>query len=174
VQELKLEPTDLNTVIDEMRDFYEPHAATKGILIRTTFARDLPLTRLDRELFKQALLNLVQNAEHAMPNGGELILSTRRQGPWVQLDLIDTGVGMTEEVRSLIFDAFFSTRPGGSGLGLPTTRKIIEAHGGAIDVQSELGKGSQFSVRLPVYDGGPTERSGLPGDSAPPRSGPQP
>jgi signal transduction histidine kinase len=157
-----------------MRDFYEPHAGTKGIVVRTTFARDLAPVQLDRELFKQALLNLVLNAEHAMPKGGELILTTRRQGEWVRLDVVDTGVGMAEEVRARIFDAFFSTRASGSGLGLPTTRKIIEAHGGAIDVQSELGKGSQFSVRLPVYDGGPTERSGLPGDSAPPRSGPQP
>ncbi len=172
VQELKLEPTDLNTVIDEMRDFYEPHAATKGIVMRTTFARDLPLVQLDRELFKQAVLNLVLNAEHAMPKGGELILSTRRQGPWARLDVIDTGVGMAEEVREMIFDAFFSTRAAGSGLGLPTTRKIIEAHGGTIEVQSELGKGSQFSVRLPVYEGGPTQGSGAPGDSVPPASGP--
>jgi two-component system, NtrC family, sensor histidine kinase HydH len=167
VQELKLEPTDLNTVIDEMRDFYEPHASTKGIVIRTTFARDLPPVHLDRELFKQALLNLVLNAEHAMPKGGELILTTRRQGRWVRLDVVDTGVGMTQEVRSRIFDAFFSTRAGGSGLGLPTTRKIIEAHGGVIDVQSDLGKGSQFSVRLPVYEGGPTDRSETPGEFVP-------
>jgi signal transduction histidine kinase len=173
VQELKLEPTDLNTVIDELRDFYEPHAGTKGIVIRTTFARDLPLIRLDRELFKQAVLNLILNAEHAMPSGGELILTTRRQGPWVRLDVVDTGVGMSEEVRSRIFDAFFSTRTGGSGLGLPTTRKIIEAHHGAIDVRSDLGKGSQFSVRLPVYEGGPIEGSGSPGDSQPRGPGPQ-
>jgi two-component system, NtrC family, sensor histidine kinase HydH len=176
VQELKLEPTDLNEVIDELRDFYEPHASTKGIVIRTRFARDLPLTQLDRDLFKQAVLNLVLNAEHAMPSGGELILTTRRQGPWVRLELIDTGVGMAEEVRARIFDAFFSTRAGGSGLGLPTTRKIIEAHGGAVDVQSELGKGSQFSVRLPAWDGGPTvvERTGSPDESEPPRPGQEP
>jgi two-component system, NtrC family, sensor histidine kinase HydH len=153
VQELKLEPTDLNTVIDELRDFYEPHAATRGIVIRTRFAHDLPLCLLDRELFKQAALNLVLNAEHAMPSGGELILTTGRGGPWVKLEVIDTGVGMTEEIRARIFDAFFSTRSGGSGLGLPTCRKIVEAHGGTIQVQSELGKGSQFSVRLPVYEG---------------------
>ena len=164
MQELKLEPTDLNIVIDELRDFYEPHASTKGIVVRTTFGRDLPMIRLDRELFKQAVLNLILNGEHAMPSGGELILSTRRQGPWVRLDVIDTGAGMTDEVRSRIFDAFFSTRPGGSGLGLPTTRKIIEAHGGTIDVQSELGKGSQFSVRLPVHEGGPPERSSSAGE----------
>jgi two-component system, NtrC family, sensor histidine kinase HydH len=174
VQDLKLEATDLNMIIDEMRDFYEPHAGTKGIVVRTTFARDLPSVQLDRELFKQALLNLVLNAEHAMPKGGELILTTRKQGRWVQLDVVDTGVGMEPEVQARIFDAFFSTRASGSGLGLPTTRKIIEAHGGAIDVQSDLGKGSQFSVRLPAYEGAPLERSGPTGDSSPRGPGQEP
>jgi two-component system, NtrC family, sensor histidine kinase HydH len=173
VQELKLEPTNLNSVIDELCDFYEPHAATKGIVVRTRFAQDLPLCLLDGELFKQAALNLVLNAEHAMPSGGELILTTRRQGPWVMLEVIDTGVGMAEEVRARIFDAFFSTRTGGSGLGLPTSRKIIEAHGGSIDVQSERGKGSQFSVRLPALEAGVAvaPEIGAPGKDALPRPG---
>ena len=149
IQELKLEPADLNDIIDEMRDFCEPQAATLGIVIRTLYAPDLPPVRLDVDLFKQALLNLILNAEHAMPAGGELILRTQRDGPWDVLDVIDTGVGMTEEVCSHVFDAFYSTRPGGSGLGLPTTRKIVEAHRGTIQVQSVLGKGSQFSIRLP-------------------------
>jgi len=153
VQDLKLEPTDLNAIIDELRDFSEPQAATKGIVIRTRFAPDLPSIRIDRDLFKQALLNLVLNAQHAMPSGGELILTTRREGPCVVLDVIDTGVGMPAEVCARIFDAFFSTRTGGSGLGLPTTRKIVEAHGGVIDVQSEPGKGSQFTIRLLVGGG---------------------
>ena len=87
-----------------------------------------------------------------MPDGGELILTTRRDGPWIVLDVTDTGVGMSDEVRSRIFDAFYSTRPGGSGLGLPTTRKIIEAHGGSIHVESEPGKGSQFTIRLPDWE----------------------
>jgi len=155
VQDLKREPADLNAVIDELRDFFEPHAGTKGIVIRTRFAPDLPAVELDRDLFKQAILNLVLNAEHAMPSGGELILMTRYEEPWIVLDVIDTGQGMPEPVRARIFDAFFSTRAGGSGLGLPTTRKIIEAHGGTIRVQSEPGKGSQFTVQLPV-PGGPT------------------
>jgi signal transduction histidine kinase len=153
VQDLKLQPADLSAIADELRDFYEPQAATNGIVIRTRFAQDLPPVRLDVDLFKQALLNLVLNAQHAMPSGGDLILTTRRDGNWAVLDVIDTGAGMTDQVRERIFDAYFSTRPGGSGLGLPTTRKIVEAHGGAIHVQSEPGKGSQFSVRLPLYDG---------------------
>src|SRR4051794_5379730 len=90
VQDLKLERTDLNAVIDELRDFFEPQAASKGVLIRTSFAPDLPPIPLDSDLFKQALLNLVLNGQHAMPSGGELILTTRREGPWVALDVTDT------------------------------------------------------------------------------------
>jgi signal transduction histidine kinase len=171
VQDLKLVRTDLNAILDELRDFYEPQASTKGIVIRTYFTTDLPLVPIDVDLFKQALLNLVLNAQHAMPTGGELILTTRREPSFVVLDVIDTGEGMTDEVRARIFDAFFSTRSGGSGLGLPTTRKIVEAHGGTIGVQSEPGKGSQFTIRLPM--GGPQTTAAEPGvprdDSALPR-----
>jgi signal transduction histidine kinase len=152
VQELKREPADLNAVVDDLRDFCEPQAVTQGIVIRTHYAEDLPRILLDVDLFKQALLNLMLNAQHAMPDGGDLILTTRRDGLWVVLDVTDTGLGMTEEVRARVFDAFYSTRPGGSGLGLPTTRKIVEAHGGSIHVQSVPSKGSQFTVRLPARD----------------------
>jgi signal transduction histidine kinase len=122
------------------------------VVIRTQYASDLPKVPLDAQLFKQALLNLILNAEHAMPDGGDLMLKTRRDGRWAVLEVIDTGVGMPEDVRARVFDAFYSTRPGGSGLGLPTTRKIIEAHGGTIHVQSVPGKGSQFTVRLPILE----------------------
>jgi signal transduction histidine kinase len=150
VQNLKFEPTDVNAIVDELRDFYEPQAQAQGIVVRVSFATGLPRIDLDADLFKQAILNLILNAEHAMPEGGELILKTRRDSDHVFIDVIDTGAGMTEDVRSKIFDAFFSTRRGGSGLGLPTTRKIVEAHGGLIRVQSEPGKGSQFTMILPI------------------------
>jgi len=148
VQDLKFEPADLNAIVDDLRDFCEPQAATRGIVIRVHYAEDLPPVPLDVDLFKQALLNLILNAEHALPDGGELILTTRREGSWCVLDVTDTGCGMTDEVLSRVFDAFYSTRHGGSGLGLPTTRKIVEAHGGTIGVRSVVGKGSQFTVRL--------------------------
>lgn len=150
IQDLDLRPCDLNEVVEDVSDFYEPTAMARSIVIRTQLDPDLPAVGLEPDLFKQALLNLVLNAEHAMPSGGELILTTRREGDHAFLDVTDTGVGMTEEVRSRIFDAFFSTRPAGSGLGLPTTRKIVEAHGGTIHVQSEPGKGSRFTIRLPL------------------------
>jgi signal transduction histidine kinase len=150
VQELKLDATDLNSLIEELCDFYEPQASTQGIVVRTQFAPDLLRLPIDADLFKQAVLNLMLNAEHAMAEGGELIMTTRADGRGVVLDVIDTGVGMEEDVRAKIFDPFYSTRPGGSGLGLPTTRKIIESHGGSIEVYSVPGKGSRFSIRLPT------------------------
>ena len=150
VQELEREPADLNAVVDELRDFCEPQCAVEGIVLRTQYDESLPSVLLNADLFKQALLNLILNAQKAMPDGGELILRTRREGSSAALDVIDTGCGMDEEVQVQVFNAFFSTRPGGNGLGLPTTRKIVEAHGGTIGVRSEPGKGSQFTVRLPI------------------------
>jgi signal transduction histidine kinase len=150
VQELPTEAADLNAVVDEMRDFCEPQCAVEGIVFRSQYDETLPSVRLDVDLFKQALLNLILNAQKAMPEGGELILRTHRDGSYAVLDVIDTGCGMDEEVQAKVFNAFFSTRSGGSGLGLPTTRKIVEAHGGTISVRSETGKGSQFTVRLPI------------------------
>jgi two-component system sensor histidine kinase HydH len=149
VQELRLQPADLNDVTDVVRDFCEPQAVVQGVVIRTQYADDLPPVPLEGELFKQALLNLYLNALHAMPDGGELILSTRLDGPWAVLEVTDTGCGIPPEHQARVFDAFYSTRPGGSGLGLPTTRKIVEAHGGRITLQTEPGKGSRFTIQLP-------------------------
>jgi two-component system, NtrC family, sensor histidine kinase HydH len=150
VQELQVTPTELNAVVDELRDFCEPQCAVQGIVLRVQYDETLPLVSLNVDLFKQALLNLILNAQKAMPDGGDLILRTRREGAYAALDVVDTGVGMDEDVQAKVFNAFFSTRPGGSGLGLPTTRKIVEAHGGTIAVRSEPGKGSQFTIRLPI------------------------
>jgi len=160
MHDLNRRPVNFNHVVDDLRDFCEPQAATKGILIRTQYADDLPLVSLDAELFKQALLNLILNAEQAMPDGGELILRTRREGHWNVLDVTDTGVGMTDDIRARVFDAFFSTRAAGSGLGLPTTRKIVEAHGGTLHVQSVPGMGSQFTMRLPNVESDPDPARG--------------
>ncbi len=153
VQDLRAIPTDLNAVVDDLRDFCEPQAVGQGVLIRTQYDPDLPPVPLEVDLFKQALWNLIRNAQHAMPEGGELILQTRREGDHAVLDVTDTGVGMTEEVAARVFDTFYSTRPGGSGLGLPTTRKVVEAHGGSIAIQSEPGQGSRFTIRLPLAAG---------------------
>ncbi|MGA2618380.1 MAG: ATP-binding protein [Thermoguttaceae bacterium] len=134
----------------QVLDFFRPKARASNIEVADYLAGDLPLVLLDRENFHGALLNLVLNAQQAMPGGGQLLVRTFGAGQGVGLELIDTGGGMDEETRAHAFDAFFSTKQGGSGLGLPTARKIIEAHGGSVRVQSEPGRGTQFTILLPV------------------------
>ena len=161
VKDLELSPTDLRGLVEELVDFFTPMARASNIDIKCYFPADLPPVALDRDLFKQALLNLLLNAQQAMPTGGELTIqaegmtaSRGRQPPEpepsaVELSLIDTGKGMPPEVLAKVFRPFYSTRTGGTGLGLPTTRKIILAHRGTIDVESEVGHGTKFTIRLP-------------------------
>jgi two-component system, NtrC family, sensor histidine kinase HydH len=85
-----------------------------------------------------------------MPQGGELIVQACADNGGVRLDLIDTGAGMTAEQRAKVFQPFYTTKPGGNGLGLATTKRIVEAHGGTIEVQSEPGHGTKFTLRLPA------------------------
>jgi two-component system, NtrC family, sensor histidine kinase HydH len=150
MRDLPLEPCALGKVVEEMVDFFEPTARAAGIDIRVYLPADLPAVRLDRDMFKQALLNLMLNAEQTLLGGGSLTLQAGVESAHVCLSLIDTGPGMPPEVQAKVFEPFFSTKPGGSGLGLPTTRKIVEAHRGTIDVQSEVGKGTKFTIRLPA------------------------
>ena len=148
--DLQLEPADLAALVEDLVVFFGPMAVTDKIDIKCYFPSDLPPVALDRDMFKQALLNLLLNAQQAMLTGGELTIQAAREGHTVVLDLIDTGKGMAPEVAAKAFRPFFSTRDGGTGLGLPTTRKIVQAHGGTIEVQSEVGRGTKFTIRLPI------------------------
>ncbi|HKB05250.1 MAG TPA: ATP-binding protein [Gemmataceae bacterium] len=148
--EPKRERTHLEDVAQEMIDFFGPTAKAANITINLYAAPSVPPVPLDRDLFKQALLNLMLNAEQAMPEGGELVLQTRANGDGVYLDVIDTGKGIEPEDLPKLFRPFHTTKPGGTGLGLATTRKIVRAHGGDIDVQSEPGRGTKFTVRFPA------------------------
>jgi two-component system, NtrC family, sensor histidine kinase HydH len=150
VRRLKLEPSDLNAQVRQVLEFFRPKARAGGIEVVDYLSGDLPTVLLDRESFHGALLNLVLNAQQAMPDGGQLVVRTYGTADGVAMDLIDTGGGMDEDTRVHVFDAFFSTKRGGSGLGLPTARKIIEGHGGRITLQSEVGRGTQFTIHLPV------------------------
>jgi signal transduction histidine kinase len=157
LRRLKLEPSNLNEQVRQVLGFFQPKARQSRIELIQFLAADLPTVLLDRESFHGALLNLVINAQQAMPNGGQLVVRTNHTADGVALDLIDTGCGIDKDTLAQIFDTFFSTKPGGSGLGLPTARKIIEAHGGEILVQSEPGRGTQFTIKLPTL-------TRLPGD----------
>ena len=150
VRNLNLEPTDLNDQVRQVLEFIGPKAREENIELAEYLTPSLPLVLMDRKAFYGALLNLVLNAQQAMPEGGQLVARTYHVADGVAMDLIDTGHGMDENTRSRIFEAFYSTRRGGSGLGLPTARKIIEAHGGEIVCQSEVGHGTQFTIKLPT------------------------
>ena len=147
--ELERTRSDLNELVREFIDFYKAQAKEHRIEISPHLASDLPPIDVDRALFRQMLMNLVLNAQQAMPQGGLLELQTKLSDGDVQLAIIDNGVGMDETTRSKIFQAFFSTRTGGSGLGLPTVRKIVEAHNGRISCESEPGRGTRFLISLP-------------------------
>jgi signal transduction histidine kinase len=150
VRELATRTVPLDEPVGRMIDFLLPTARQQSIEINWFPAADLPPVSLDVELFEQALLNLLLNAEQAMPDGGTLTLIGRAEGDRVCLDVIDTGHGMPADVLAKLFRPFHTTKQNGNGLGLPTARKIVLAHGGTIDVQSEPGRGSKFTIRLPA------------------------
>ncbi|MEM7681602.1 MAG: ATP-binding protein [Planctomycetota bacterium] len=182
---LELDPQaqDINPMLDELSVFFEPQALAAGVTLRLDLGSDVPRASVDAPLLKQAVLNLMLNAVQAMQRvtaerqaaqkarGGldagqttaplELILRTRREGrpgkdDRVVILVADTGPGMASEVAQRVFQPYFSTRRGGTGLGLATTRRIIEAHGGALELHTEPGLGAEFRIVLPpVAPGAP-------------------
>jgi len=150
--ELQLVSVDVNELISDMIDFYTPQAYSHSITIRQGLYNKPLVCRLDADMLKQVILNLFINAQQAMNEGGELIIRTDRQEKQVVIQISDTGGGIPPEVLPHIFDTYYTSRPQGSGLGLPTAKKIVELHGGTIQVDSTSGKGTSFTVRLPVQD----------------------
>jgi signal transduction histidine kinase len=111
---------------------------------------DVPQVYVDRALLKQAVLNLVLNAVEAMPNGGKLHVMLSRRGEMAEITVGDTGKGIPPENKQKIFQLFFTTRPGGSGIGLASTFRIVQLHNGSIDFTSEVGRGTTFRIELPL------------------------
>lgn len=149
-ESLTLEPGSLNDELSQLLDFFAPQAKDAGVEVVRYLDPELPKVRLDRETFRSAILNLLINAIQAMERGGQLMVRTRSSGLGVTIELIDTGPGMDEETLGKAFRAFYTTKQGGSGLGLPTARKIVEAHGGTIDIESAPGRGTKVAIWLPA------------------------
>lgn len=145
----ELVPSDLNQAVRDFLEFYQTEASANGIEISPHLGADLPEVRLDAGLFRQVLLNLALNAQQAMPRGGLVEIQTRVRDDRVELEMIDNGCGMDEKTLSRIFEVFWSTKPSGSGLGLATVKRIVEAHGGRVFVDSAPGRGTQFTISLP-------------------------
>ena len=140
-RELRAEST-LREVVDLMR----PVADEKGIRLHARFGGDMPKIPLDREKLKQVLINLVRNAIEAMTEGGDLTVSTAREGGSIAIRVADTGPGIDKKVDP--FDLFVTTKADGTGLGLPIARRIVEAHGGSLACSSVPGRGATFTVTL--------------------------
>lgn len=158
--ELDRSPTDINKLVDELAVFFEPQAAEQQVKLRVQCQANPAEALADAALLKQALLNLLINAVHAMadardagqPTGGanELIVRTSRDESGLRIHVTDTGPGMPPDVIARVFEPYFSTKRSGTGLGLPTSRRIIERHGGSLSVHSELGRGTDFVIELPA------------------------
>src|SRR5215475_12205227 len=148
--EVKLESTDLKELLSEVMSVARPQLSKAGVTVQESFGDAIPEVWADRDLLKQAVLNLVLNAVDAMPNGGELRLILKRRGELAEISVSDTGKGIPPENRQKIFQLFFTTRPGGNGIGLATTFRIVQLHNGSIDFQSEAGRGTTFRIELPL------------------------
>jgi signal transduction histidine kinase len=147
---LHLVPVSPNAVIDELLDLIGPEARQKKIEVRKELDPAVPAVPLDANLLKQALVNILRNAQEAMPKGGALTVQTHRNREHVHLSVADTGPGVPPEIRDKIFEAYFTTKTSGSGLGLPTAKRIVEEHNGAIAVEDAAGGGARFTIRLPL------------------------
>lgn len=148
--EVNRAPTDLLALIRDVMEFVEPEDTAQGVRHHVRLPNSLPLVMLDEKAFRQALLNLVVNARQAMPNGGEIIVQLERHGSLAELVVTDTGVGIEEEDLAKIFDVYWSTKKEGTGLGLATVKRVIEEHEGKIEVLSEVGRGTSFSIVVPL------------------------
>jgi signal transduction histidine kinase len=144
------EKYNLALILDELLDFSEPEARQLKIDVKRYYNRDLPELYIDRSQIKQALINILINAYQSMPDGGVLVIQVIKLDSALQIDISDNGNGIPEDKLDQIFNLFYSTKEDGTGLGLPIARRIIEMHNGEIKVKSQIGKGTTFSVFLPI------------------------
>ncbi|HOD35025.1 MAG TPA: ATP-binding protein [Syntrophales bacterium] len=154
--EIEKKPTRLEPLIEHTVRLADVHARKKGIIVRTEFSPEAPAVFADPDRIKQVLLNLCLNAIEAMQAGGNLTLTLGRYNEkMARLDVSDTGAGVPRGDLENIFDPYYTTKSSGTGLGLAIVHRIVEAHGGEIRVRSESGRGTTFTMLLPVSDEAP-------------------
>lgn len=155
----KLEREDLAAIVSSLLSFMRPELEARAVSVEVELM-PLPVAADEHQL-RQALLNLLRNAGEAMGSGGRLRVEGRSDGSAVELTIADTGQGIAPEHLAKVFDPFFSTKEGGTGLGLALTQQIIVEHGGSIVVDSRLGGGTTFTVRLPAATGAAPQKTGV-------------
>ena len=148
--DVRLEATHLAELLKEVLEIAQHQLQKGGVQVAQLLPIDVPTVYVDRALLKQAVLNLVLNAREAMPNGGQLTIVLTRRGESAEITVGDTGKGIAPENRQKIFQLFYTTRPGGSGIGLASAFRIVQLHNGSIDFTSEVGRGTTFRIELPL------------------------
>ncbi len=143
---------DMRKIVEELTDFFAPQAEAGHVVMRISMPGEPVRCNVDAGLIKQAILNLMINATQAMPEGGELLIRLSAPRGEAIIEVIDTGPGIPPELLPRLFEVYYSTRKGGSGLGLPTTRRIVREHDGTIHAESEPGKGTRFIITLPLLE----------------------
>ena len=152
-EQLKLSEFDVNALLKELG----ARVASEKIKVEYQLDPALSPVQADRGLIYEALTNLITNAEQAMPEGGELKLASRLQGSAVEIAIADHGPGISKEQLDRIFDLYYTTKAGGSGLGLPFAMRAIELNGGKIAIDSELGQGTVCKVTIPIAANAPAK-----------------
>ena len=148
----QLRPASLNDVVQKTLELLEPEIDNRGLNIRTRLAHELPATPIDPTQIQQVLVNLIKNALQAMTTGGTLTLQTGEGADGVWLSVADTGRGIPQEQINRIFEPFYTTKKKGTGLGLMIVQRIVRAHGGRIELESQVGRGTTFRVWLPLHE----------------------
>ncbi|HTW49829.1 MAG TPA: ATP-binding protein [Acidobacteriaceae bacterium] len=157
--ELQLKDMDLREVVSSVLALASAELETRGIVVESQAPGHAVLCRVDADLLKQALLNVVLNGAQAMATGGVLAVRLGDGARWAAITVRDHGVGIPDEIRSRIFDLYFTTKKEGSGIGLAMTYRIVQMHHGQIDVESKLGSGTTFVLRLPLISAGSGQRT---------------
>lgn len=161
--EPRFESRDLNGLLQDVARFLLADFRQSGVDLQLDLEPLLPAVELDPTQFKQALMNLLVNARQVLRTGGNVALRSRTGGSGeVVVEVEDDGPGIPPQARDRIFEVFYSNRGGGTGLGLPIAKQIIERHGGTIEVSSAEGQGTTFRIRLPRHHAGPAAPSGSP------------
>jgi len=156
---LRFRNESLNEVLEDALELLRPEMGKADVKLRVSFDKNLPRFLLDRDRLHPAFVNLIKNAVEAMPRGGELKISTSSRDSFCMVRLEDQGKGIDEKDLPHIFETYYTTKEEGSGLGLSQVYQTVREHGGRIDVKSQLGKGTTFTLALPLRK----ERLSLPG-----------
>jgi signal transduction histidine kinase/DNA-binding response OmpR family regulator len=151
---------DFNGMVERSFRTQAELLGSRNIHANIDLDRSIPEVSFDENQILQVLHNMIRNAGDSMPQGGALNLKTGREGDLVYLSITDSGSGIPPEILERLFDPFFTTKPDGTGLGLAVSKKIIDDHGGKIEVESQVGKGTQFKIFLPVQSSGPIISAG--------------